>query len=242
MDPEKVQNFLESQREAAPEDLQQDFLNLEDFWDRKLWHQLTDLLVTFFQNPSSAPQRLPLFKNFVSAFSEKINQLKLISLGLAAASQCHCELRRFREARPKLTKARVADHERLTFFSDLARQVDKPSSQDAYVYTLVAGAEVKLRLQDLDGANEDLKRAERILDTFNSVENEVHAAFYKISASYHQVCHHKDGRSSFKTELTSPRPRPNSRLSIDRLCYTLHVSTAIQFRDPSHRNSLTTSA
>ena len=91
MDPEKIQQFLDQQREAAPEELQQDFLNLEDFWDRKLWHQLTDLLVNFFNNPSSASQRLPLFKNFILGFSEKINQLKLVALGLAAATQCQCE-------------------------------------------------------------------------------------------------------------------------------------------------------
>lgn len=88
MDPEKVQQFLDSQREQAPEDLQQDFLNLEDFWDRKLWHQLTDLLVNLFSNPASAPQRLSLFKEFVLSFSEKINQLKFVALGLAAANQC----------------------------------------------------------------------------------------------------------------------------------------------------------
>ena len=92
MDPEKVQQFLDGQREQAPEDLQQDFLNLEDYWDRKLWHQLTDLLVNLFSNPASASQRLPLFKEFVLSFSEKINQLKFVALGLAAANQCKGDL------------------------------------------------------------------------------------------------------------------------------------------------------
>ena len=55
------------------------------------------------------------------------------------------------------------------------------------MYALVAGAEVRLLLQDLGGAREDLNTAEHILDTFDSVENEVHAAFYKTSARYHQV-------------------------------------------------------
>ena len=79
------------------------------------------------------------------------------------------------------------DQERLGFFSDLARKVNKPASQDAYVYALVAGAEVKLRLQDLDGARKDLDTAEGILDNFDSVESEVHAAFYRTSAGYYQV-------------------------------------------------------
>ena len=88
MDPETVQRFLDEQRDAAPEELQQNFLDLEDCWDRKLWHQLTGLLVTLFNTPASSPQRLPLFKHFVLSFSEKINQLKFVALGLAAATQC----------------------------------------------------------------------------------------------------------------------------------------------------------
>ena len=79
------------------------------------------------------------------------------------------------------------DNERLDFFTDLAKKVNKPATQDAYVYALVAGAEVKLRLQDLSGARKDLDTAESILDTFDSVETSVHAAFYRTNASYYQA-------------------------------------------------------
>ena len=79
------------------------------------------------------------------------------------------------------------DRERLDFLQNLTKKVDKPSSQDAYVYALVASAAVKLRLEDLEGARKDLDRAESILDTFDSVETEVHAAFYKTNASQFQA-------------------------------------------------------
>ena len=79
------------------------------------------------------------------------------------------------------------DKDRLEFFTDLAKKVNKPASQDAYVYALVAVAEVKLRLQDFGGARKDLDTAESILDTFDSIETEVHAAFYRINASYYQA-------------------------------------------------------
>ena len=79
------------------------------------------------------------------------------------------------------------DKERLSFLTDLTKKVNKPSSQDAYVYSLVAAAEVKLRLHDLSGARKDLDTADSILDTFDSVETEVHATFYRINASYYQV-------------------------------------------------------
>ena len=88
MDPEVISNFLTEQRENAPENLQQNFLDIEDYWDRKLWHQLTDVLITYFQNPESSSQRLALFRSFILSFAEKINQLKFVSLGLSAATQC----------------------------------------------------------------------------------------------------------------------------------------------------------
>ncbi|KAI4251059.1 MAG: hypothetical protein L6R42_008520 [Xanthoria sp. 1 TBL-2021] len=169
MDPEAVANFLSEQRENAPEDLQQSFLTIEDYWDRKLWHQLTDVLVEYFNTPDSASQRLPLFRRFILSFSEKINQLKFVSLGLLAAAQCS------------------DDQERLSFLTDLTTKVNKPASQDAYVYALVAASDVKLRLQDLAGARKDLDTAESILDSFDSVETEVHASFYRTNASYYQA-------------------------------------------------------
>ena len=79
------------------------------------------------------------------------------------------------------------DQERLKFLTELTTKVNKPSSQDAYVYALVAASDVKLRLQDFSGARKDLDIAESILDTFDSVEIEVHATFYRINASYYQV-------------------------------------------------------
>ena len=88
MDPEVISNFLSEQRENAPEELQPNFLTIEDYWDRKLWHQLTDVLVEYFNTPASASQRLALFRQFILSFAEKINQLKFVRLGLLAATQC----------------------------------------------------------------------------------------------------------------------------------------------------------
>lgn len=86
-----------------------------------------------------------------------------------------------------LLKSSIDDQERLSFLTDLTAKVNKPSSQDAYVYALVATSDVKLRLQDFSDARKDLDVAEKILDTFDSVETEVHATFYRINASYHQA-------------------------------------------------------
>ncbi|MCJ1356375.1 MAG: 26S proteasome regulatory subunit [Icmadophila ericetorum] len=168
MDPEVIANFLAEQREHTPDELIEAFLSIEENWDRKLWHQLTGVLEDYFSHPASAPQRLPLFRSFILSFASKINQLKFVSLGLLAATQCS------------------DDHERLQFLTHLTEKVNKSASQDAYVYSLVAATEVKLRLEDIESARKDFEKAGSILDTFDSVETEVHAAFYRINASYYQ--------------------------------------------------------
>ncbi|KAI0542477.1 hypothetical protein GGR58DRAFT_251910 [Xylaria digitata] len=169
MNADTVADFLADQRDEAPEELQGLIIQFEDFWERKLWHQLTDLLIEFFANPKSEPQRLPFFKIFILKFADKINQLKLVDLGLKAATQCR------------------DDRERLTFLTDLAKKVDNENSQDAFVYATVAAARVELLLRDAAASRRDLDKAEKILDSFDSVETKVHAAFYQVNADYYKA-------------------------------------------------------
>ena len=83
----------------------------------------------------------------------------------------------------------VDDQQRLAFLSGLAERVNKPSSQDAYVYASVAAASIKLRLGNYQDARKDLDQAESILDSFDSVETVVHASFYEVNADYYHARH-----------------------------------------------------
>ncbi|KAF8476186.1 hypothetical protein BDZ91DRAFT_711132 [Kalaharituber pfeilii] len=173
MDIDKIPipTFLAQQNEIAPPELQPLFLEFEDYWERKLWHQLTEVLLQFYAHPLSGPQRIPIYKNFILSFSGKINQLKLVTLGLAAAAQC----KDYEEA--------------LEFMTDVAAKVNKPASQDAYVYATVETARIKLYLKDMDGSRKALDEAEKILDRFDSVESVVHASFYRVNADYYNAKH-----------------------------------------------------
>ena len=91
-DNSKVMDFLAEQRDAAPADVQHHFLAFEELYERQLWHQLTEALIEYFNLPESDPQRLVLYKTFVLKFAKKINQLKLVTLALSAASTCKGEL------------------------------------------------------------------------------------------------------------------------------------------------------
>lgn len=87
-----------------------------------------------------------------------------------------------------LIQTNVDDQERLAFLLSVVKKVDNDNSQDALVFASVAVARVKLNLNKLDDARRDLDASEKILDTFDSVETIVHAAFYDANASYYQVC------------------------------------------------------
>ncbi|KAI1435869.1 hypothetical protein GGR50DRAFT_278762 [Xylaria sp. CBS 124048] len=169
MNVDTIADFLAEQRDQSPEALQGFIIQFEDCWERKLWHQLTDLLLEFFADPGSKAQRLQFYQVFVLKFADKINQLKLVDLGLMAATQCR------------------DDQERLTFLADLAKKVDNENSQDAFVYATVAVARAKLLLRDTAAARTDLDQAEKVLESFDSVETKVHAFFYQVNADFYKA-------------------------------------------------------
>lgn len=188
MNVDTIPDFLAEQRDAAPEDLQPLVLEFETLWERKLWHQLTNNLIDFFNNPGSAPQRLQFYKVFILKFADKINQLKLVDLALKAATQCRGMPLLLAPRLQTPTDFPVPDNqERLSFMEAVAKKVDHEDSQDALVFATIAVARVRLDLADLPGARQDLDRAERVLDGFDSVETIVHAAFYGAQAEYYQA-------------------------------------------------------
>jgi len=83
-----IPTFLAEARSSAPESLQGSLLQMEDLWERRLWHQLTLELETFFNDPQSSGSRMRIFKEFVSTFEKNINQSKLVGLGLLAKEEC----------------------------------------------------------------------------------------------------------------------------------------------------------
>lgn len=105
----------------------------------------------------------------MSTFEGKINQLKLVRLGLATSA----------------TFDNKSDA--LEFMVELAKKVDTPSTADAHVYAVIETARVKLQLEDLDGARATMDEAGAILERFDSVESVINAAFYSVNADYYKA-------------------------------------------------------
>ena len=82
-----VPTLLLEIRMQAPERLQGSIFEMENLWERRLWHQLTVELETFFSDLGSKGLRMKIFKGFVETFEKNINQLKLVGLALRAKEE-----------------------------------------------------------------------------------------------------------------------------------------------------------
>lgn len=89
---EATQAFLQEVFSQISPDLQADTLRLQDLWEQKLWHELTETLIAIFNHPESGRFRMAIYNQFVLQFADRINQLKLVDLALKAATQCQGEL------------------------------------------------------------------------------------------------------------------------------------------------------
>lgn len=175
-----IPSFLREARIAAPASLQGSILQMEEMWERRLWHQLTLELEKFFGDPPSTGLRMRMFKDFVGTFEKNINQLKLVGLALLAKNEC-------KSLSLRLINFNVDTNEAYEFMTNIAERVNTPETQDAYVYALVETASIKLSLGEGDAARKELDAASKILDTFDSIDTSIHAAFYRVNADYFSV-------------------------------------------------------
>ena len=53
----------------------------------RLWHQLSNKLLEFFDFPLSRPYRVDVFNKFVHDFEPKLNQLRLVEMGVKVSKE-----------------------------------------------------------------------------------------------------------------------------------------------------------
>ena len=78
IDSNTILATLRDEVELQDAELAAQFYILEDYYERKLWYQLSEVLKNdIYKNENSKSIRLRLFDRFILSFSEKINQLQL---------------------------------------------------------------------------------------------------------------------------------------------------------------------
>ncbi|EEB08262.1 19S proteasome regulatory subunit Rpn9 [Schizosaccharomyces japonicus yFS275] len=162
-----MSGFLQEQAAQAPDDIKEFYYAIEDLHERRLWKQLTDVLIKFFDDPKSLSSRYALFFQFVDSFHANINQLKYAYMGLKSIESC-------------------SNEEALKSLEAIKQRIDKEKSIDAFVYTQCAIARVKLVLGDSEAALDILTSISKIIDKFDYVEGIINAAYYSVSADYYK--------------------------------------------------------
>ncbi|KAF8630079.1 hypothetical protein AX17_005477 [Amanita inopinata Kibby_2008] len=163
-----LDEFINTALAATPRELHPFFESFRTLYTRKLWHQLTQKLSEFFSHPSSQPYRVDVFERFVRDFEGRINQLRLVEMGVKVSRDID---------NPQI---------HLSFLTSLLSRIDVEKSQDAHVLLLATIARAKLLYGDLEGTRADMEKAWSVLDTLDDVESGVNAAYYGLAADYYK--------------------------------------------------------
>ncbi|KAI7868022.1 hypothetical protein BDF14DRAFT_1725421 [Spinellus fusiger] len=164
-----IPKFLSQERTKTPDHLQHYFTTFEDLYERKLWHQLTVKVLEFFKEPASGPFQIPMYQQFVSEWSSKINTLSLVSIALKAATH-------FQDA-----------NDAVLFLETLVNKVDTPATQDVHVHAVMEAAYFKLQLNQLEQVKKAIDSSEKTLDCLDSVDTAIYASFYRVCAAYYKA-------------------------------------------------------
>ncbi|KAH9887038.1 hypothetical protein C8Q73DRAFT_714468 [Cubamyces lactineus] len=163
-----VDEFLTLAVSETPAELHPFFESFRSLHSRKLWHQLTNKLLEFFDHPLSKPYRVGVFDKFVHDFESKLNQLRLVEMGV------------------KVSKEIDNPVTHLQFLTDLLERVDTEKSPEAHVLLLSSLAHAKLLYGDHEGTKNDIDEAWKVLDNLSSVDPSVNAAYYGVAADYYK--------------------------------------------------------
>jgi len=78
----KVESYLTSKKNSSPTDLSKKFGELEELYNKKLWHQLTLALCNLVKEPEmcQGTELISLYTNLISELENKINPLSLAQM------------------------------------------------------------------------------------------------------------------------------------------------------------------
>ncbi|CAH2326269.1 26S proteasome non-ATPase regulatory subunit 13 [Pelobates cultripes] len=158
---------LQQSQSAAPETAAI-WHQLEELYNKKLWHQLTLQLLDFVQDPECAKGNglIKFYENFISDFEHRINPLSLVEIILHVVRQ--------------MTDPTVA----LSFLEKTREKVK--SSDEAVILCRTAIGALKLNIGDLQATKETIEAVDEMLGALPGVSS-VHSRFYDLSSKYYQT-------------------------------------------------------
>lgn len=157
------------QAEETDKQLAEEWAQLEELYNKRLWHQLTLKLETFVKHPSlqKGDNLVQLYNNFIQTFESKINPLSLVEILAHVVVQYEDK----REALQFLEKS----------------EAKVKTSNEAISLCKVLGGQIMLeKLNDQDGTKKVIEDVEKILDEADGITS-VHGRYYLLASQYYRL-------------------------------------------------------
>nr|XP_014347538.1 PREDICTED: 26S proteasome non-ATPase regulatory subunit 13-like isoform X5 [Latimeria chalumnae] len=176
---ETVVSFLRKQEEADRAETEQ-WRRFENFYNQRLWHQLTTELLECIQRPNfrTGDRMIKLYENFIIEFEHRINPLSLMEIILVVVQQ-------------------ISDPEQALVLLEKTQEKVK-SNEEAIILCQTAIVAIKLKLKEFHSAKKILEETAEILEKLPEVTT-VHSRYYDISSTYFQMI--RDHASYYREAL-----------------------------------------
>lgn len=201
---------------------------LEDFYERKLWHQLTLALKEFYETEASRQEGLreKIYDNFVSQFSRKLNPIQVVDFLLASYQEDK------EECLKKLLslKNTFVDELKAEYHSRADNLEEVLDASEHLIYIDLQISRFQILLGNVKEADSTL---DRLSPRFESTYENTYSA--KLNGAYYltkcQLCKvNEDYNQFYLNGLLYLSSVDNTKLPIEeqqRLCYDLCISAIL---------------
>ncbi|KAK7107988.1 26S proteasome non-ATPase regulatory subunit 13-like [Littorina saxatilis] len=166
--PRDVSSYLAEQQRKSTGEPASDWAELEDYYNKKLWHQLTLKLSAFVKTPvfAKGDTLVKLYENFITDFEHRINPLALTEICVLVVKQIQ---------EPK---------QAVEFMEKLKEKVK--SSDEAKILCMTTIGNIRLKNKDFENVKTVIEESQGILDALDGVTS-VHSRFYELTSNYHKL-------------------------------------------------------
>jgi len=159
--------FLSDIKASSTPELSTKWAKVEEYYNKKLWHQLTKLLQQLIKEPSLQDQLVHIYNEFISDFESRIDPLSLVLIGQV------------------IMERMTSPEEALTFIENIEEKTKM--NKEAQVLCMVLVGKVKLhKHNDVKQVKDIIEKAEKILDEIDGV-SPVHSQFYLLCSDLYRI-------------------------------------------------------
>ncbi|XP_031827513.1 regulatory particle non-ATPase 9 [Nomia melanderi] len=167
--PKDVVTYLSQNQNVADKELAAEWAQLEELYNKRLWHQLTLKLEAFVKHPSlsKGDNLVQLYVNFLSTFENKINPLSLVEI-LAAVIQ------------------QFQDKQEAIKFLEKTESKVKSCNEAVALCKVLIGQILLDKLNNQEQAKKIIEEVESMLDNADGVTT-VHGRFYLLASRLYRL-------------------------------------------------------